>query len=58
MSEGDFVKIDVENINETLYQTIQNSLYNVSGGKVGTISGKHTVLILESAEGKFVRIAQ
>ena len=29
LSEGDFVKIDVENINETLYQTIQKSLYNV-----------------------------
>ena len=56
LSEGDFVKIDVENINETLYQTIQKSLYNVSGGRVGTISGKHTVLILQSSEGKFVKI--
>lgn len=58
LSQGDFVKIDVENINETLYQTIQKSLYNVSGGRVGTISGKHTVLVLESAEGNFLRIVQ
>lgn len=39
-----------------MYQMIQKSLYKISGGNVGTISGKHTVLILESTEGRFVKI--
>lgn len=56
LNEGDYIKIDVQNSNETVYQIIQSSLYNVSGGKIGRISGKHTALILESTEGKFVTI--
>lgn len=37
-------------------QMIQKYLYKISGGNVGTISGKHTVLVLQSTEGKFVKI--
>lgn len=58
LSQGDFVKIDVENINETMHQMIQKTLYKISGGSVGSISAKHTVLILESTEGKFAKIIQ
>ncbi len=56
MQEGDYIKIDVENINETMYQAIRKSLYGLSDGNLGRISGEHTSLIVESTEGKFVRI--
>lgn len=56
LQEGDYVKIDVENTNETMHQMIQKSLYGLSSGNLGTISGKHVALVVESTEGKFVRI--
>lgn len=49
---GDFVKVDIANENKTMYELIQGLLYNVSGGKVGRISGEHTALIIESTRGK------
>lgn len=33
---------------------IQNSLYNISGGNIGTISGTHTALVVGSTEAKLV----
>ncbi len=56
LAEGDFVRIDVENTNQTMHQIIQNALYKVSGGNVGKISGRHTVLILESTKGRFAEV--
>lgn len=56
LQEGDYVKIDVENTNETMHQMIQKSLYGLSNGSIGRISGRHTSLIVESTEGKFARV--
>lgn len=58
LKEGDYIKIDVENINQTMHQTIQNLLHGISGGRVGTISGQHTALIVESTDGQFLRIVE
>ena len=58
LKEGDYIQIDVKNVNETMHQTIQNYLYGISGGKVGTISGQHTALVVESTEGNFLRIVE
>ncbi len=58
LREGDYVQIDVKNTNQTMHQMIQSSLYGISGGKIGTISGQHTVLIVESTDGKFLRILE
>lgn len=52
LKQGDYIKIDVVNTNETVYQMIQRSLYGISGGNIGRISGEHTGLIIESTEGK------
>lgn len=58
LKEGDYIKIDVENVNETMYQTIQKSLYGISNGSIGRISGSHTSLVVESTDGKFVKIVE
>ncbi len=58
LKEGDYIQIDVKNVNQTIHQMIQNSLYGISGGKVGTISGQHTALVVESTDGGFLRIVE
>lgn len=58
LQEGDYIKIDVENTNETMYQMIQKSLYSLSDGNIGRISGEHTSLVVQSTEGKFVKIVE
>lgn len=58
LHSGDYVKIDVENINTTIYQMIQNSLYSISGGTIGTISGEHTALIIQTTDGNMVSSVQ
>lgn len=52
LSEGDYVKIDVVNVNQTLYQNFRNALYNLSNGKIGTIEGVHTGIVIKPTEGK------
>ncbi len=49
--EGDYLKVSVENINETLYQVFKKLLYNLNSSELATISGTHAVLITNSAYG-------
>ena len=51
---GDYLDIEAENINPTMYQNFQRSLYGISGGRVGTLSGHHMALILEPTKGQYV----
>lgn len=52
LEAGDYVKVDVENSNQTLYQSLKKTLYNISGGAVGEIGGIHVALVLETTDGE------
>lgn len=52
LESGDYIKVDVENTNRTVYQDFKKTLYNLSGGEVGAIEGVHVGLIIETTDGK------
>lgn len=52
LQEGYYIQIDVENVNPTIHQIVQNALYGISGGRVGKISGTHSALVIGNTNGK------
>ena len=56
LEAGDYVKVDVQNKNQTLYQNLKKTLYNLTNGQAGSIEGIHVGLVVESTDGEQVGV--
>ena len=56
LEAGDYVKVDVQNKNQTLYQNLKKTLYNLTNGQAGSIEGIHVALVVESTDGEQVGV--